>query len=127
MTRVLGAVGVSCTVTAFAALTAMVTGPSGVFTEFVMTHVSVPGAQTLAALAGDAARTVIALTVSPAASRSEATRRPGRLRGRIAGSLARRCGVCDMEELRFIRTPSGADPDGCRQWIWSFRVRRVPE
>src|ERR1700722_4726410 len=92
MTRVLEAAGVSCTVTAFAALTAMVTGPSGVFTESVMTHVSVPGEQTLAALAGDAARTVIALTVSPAASRSDATRRPGRLRVGLNGRLASRCG-----------------------------------
>src|SRR5690242_12790669 len=32
MTRVLATVGVSCTVTAFAALTAMVTGPRGVCT-----------------------------------------------------------------------------------------------
>src|ERR1700733_2955410 len=56
MTRVLGAVGVSCTETTFAALTAMVTGPTGVCTESVITHVSTPGAQTLAARAGDTAR-----------------------------------------------------------------------
>src|SRR5580704_13312270 len=51
MTRVLGAAGVSCTVTTFAAVTAMVTRPTGVCTESVITHSSAPGAQTLAALA----------------------------------------------------------------------------
>jgi hypothetical protein len=73
----------------------MVTGPSGVFTRSVITQMSVPGSQTLAALAGDAAKAVIALTVSPAASRSDATRRPGRLRGGMAGLLAVRCGAYD--------------------------------
>jgi hypothetical protein len=102
MTRVLGAVGLSCTVTTFAVLTAMVTGPSGVCAVSVITHMSVPGSQTLAALAGDAARAVIALTVSPATSRSDATRRPGRLRVGLAGRLASRCGGCDTEDLHFF-------------------------
>jgi hypothetical protein len=101
MTRVLVAVGVSCTVTTFAALTAMVTGPRGVCTASVITHVSAPGAQTLAAFAGDATTAVIALTVSPATSRSDATRRAGRLGAGLAGRLASRCGGCDIEELPF--------------------------
>jgi hypothetical protein len=101
MTRVLVAAGESCTVTTFAALTTMVTGPRGVCTASVITHMSAPGAQTLAALAGDAARAVIALTNSPATSRSDATRRPGRLRAGLAGRLASRCGGCDTEDLQF--------------------------
>src|SRR5580692_10882333 len=101
MTRVLGAIGASCTVTTSPALTATVTGPSGVGAASVITQVSAPGAQTLAALAGDAARAVIALTVSPAASRSDATRRRGRLGAGLAGRLASRCGGCDTEDLQF--------------------------
>jgi hypothetical protein len=101
MTRVLAAVGVSCTVTTFAALTAMVTGPRGVCTASVITHMSAPGAQTLAAFAGDAARAVIALTVSPATSRSDATRRPVRLGAGLAGRLASRCRGCATEDLQF--------------------------
>jgi hypothetical protein len=101
MTRVLVAVGVSCTVTTFAALTVMAIGPRGVCTVFVTTHMSAPGAQTLAALAGDATRAVIALTVSPATSRSDATRRPGRLRAGPAGGLAGRCGGYDTMDLQF--------------------------
>jgi hypothetical protein len=97
MTRVLGEVGLSCTVTTFAALTAMVTGPRGVCTASVITHMSVPGAQTLAALAGDAAMPVIALTVSPATSSSDETRRPGRFRVELAARLAVRCGGRDTE------------------------------
>ena len=101
MTRVLGAIGVSCTVTTLEALTAMVTGPRGVCTASVITHVSAPGAQTLVALACDAVSAVIALTVSPATSRSDATRRPGRLGARLAGRFASRCGGCDTEDLQF--------------------------
>jgi hypothetical protein len=101
ITTVLAAVGVSCTVTTFAALTAMVTGPRGVCAAFVITHMSAPGAHTVAALAGDAARAVIVLTASPATSRSDATRRPGGLRAGLAGRLASRCRGCDTEDLQF--------------------------
>ena len=90
MTRVLGAVGVSCTVTTFAALTAMVTGPRGVCTAVLITHVSEPGAQTLLARAGEAARAVMAPAVSPAASSSDATRRPGGLRCRQVRTVGHR-------------------------------------
>ncbi len=108
-TRVLGAVGVSCTVTTFSALTAMATGPSGVFTESVITQVSVPGAQALAALADDVARAVIAPTVSPAASSSDAKRRPVRLRAGLTGWLASGCGRCDMV---ILQVSSGAGLTG---------------
>jgi hypothetical protein len=76
----------------------------------VITQMSVPGSQTLAALAGDAAKAVIALRVSPAASRSNATWRPGRLRGGLGGPLAGRCGACDTEDL--LQGSSGAGVTG---------------
>src|ERR1700722_17120531 len=93
MTRVFGAVGGSCTVTTFAALTAMVTGPRGVCVVPVpvTTQVSEPGAQTLSALAEGAARAVVALRVSPATTRSDARRPPCRLRVTLAGRSATSC------------------------------------
>src|SRR5258708_6274170 len=98
-TTVFGAGGGSCTVTTVSLLTVTVTGPSGVCTvSGTTTQMSVPGSQTLAALAG-AAKAATALAVSPTASRSDPTRRPGGLPGCLAGQLPIRCGrrgICDI-------------------------------
>src|ERR1022692_963702 len=82
-------VGVSCTVTTFAALTVTVTGPSGVCTvSGLTTQVSLPGSHAVAALAGAAGTAIRTLAVRLTTSRSSATRRPVRLPGGSAGQFA---------------------------------------
>src|SRR6266851_5800905 len=70
--KVLGATGVSCTVTTFPAVTVTMTGPRAVCTVSRTTQVSLPTSQLVAARAGDVAKAVGTPAARPA-TRSNAT------------------------------------------------------
>src|SRR5450755_445899 len=108
-TRVPGAAGASCTVTTPPAPMVTVTGPSGVCAAYGMTaQVSLPGSQAVAAAAGDAVTAVRTPAVRLTASRSNATRRPVRWPGGLAGQLAAGDGMCGTRVSYSVTAPAGA-------------------
>src|ERR1022692_2021491 len=126
-TRVPGAAGASCTVTTLPAPMVTVTGPSGVCAAYGMTaQVSLPGSQAVAAPAGDAVTAVRMPAVRVTASRSNATRRPVRLPGGLAGQLTAGDGMCGTRVSYSVtaRQVQGLVTTGA--WRAGAPGRRVP-
>src|SRR5258708_17778778 len=101
--KVLGAAGVSCTVTTFPEVTVTMTGPRAVCTVSRTTQVSLPASQLVAARAGDVAKAVGTPAARPA-TRSNATRRPVAWRGQQATAEGR-IGTRVSES---VRAPGGS-------------------